>query len=113
VKNPFNMTKRRFICLAGGTIIAAGAGAYSLSDKRNLTRSDLPESDSENAGLRQDESEILFLASLAAPALAQDLGVRVGEFDSIETGPETAQQPGYYVTVMRRNGKALVEAFGG
>jgi zinc/manganese transport system substrate-binding protein len=46
-------------------------------------------------------------------ALAQDLGVRVGEFDSIETGPETAQQPDYYLTVMRRNGQALVNAFGG
>lgn len=46
-------------------------------------------------------------------ALAQDLGVKVGEFDSIETGPETAQQPAYYFTVMRRNGKALVNAFSG
>lgn len=46
-------------------------------------------------------------------ALARDLGVKVGEFDSIETGPETAQQPTYYFEVMRRNGQALVSAFGG
>jgi zinc transport system substrate-binding protein len=46
-------------------------------------------------------------------ALAQDLGVKVGEFDSIETGPETAQQPSCYFVVMRRNAKALVNAFGG
>jgi zinc transport system substrate-binding protein len=46
-------------------------------------------------------------------ALAQDLGVKVGAFDSIETGPATAQQPAHYVTVMRRNGKALVNSFGG
>lgn len=46
-------------------------------------------------------------------ALAKDLGVKVGEFDSIETGPDTAQQPSYYFEVMRRNGQALVRAFGG
>jgi hypothetical protein len=51
--------------MAGGTIIAAGAGAYTLSDKRNLTRSDMPASDSESRVLRPGESEILFLASLA------------------------------------------------
>jgi len=46
-------------------------------------------------------------------SLAQDLGVRVGEFDSIEIGPETDQQPASYLKVMRRNGQALVNAFGG
>ena len=46
-------------------------------------------------------------------ALAQDLGVKVGRFDSIETGPESAGEPAYYFTVMRRNGQALVNAFGG
>ena len=39
--------------------------------------------------------------------------MKVGEFDSIETGPDTAQQPSYYFEVMRRNGQALVRAFGG
>ena len=46
-------------------------------------------------------------------ALAKDLGVKVGEFDSIETGPERAQQPSDYFVVMRRNTNALVNAFGG
>ena len=46
-------------------------------------------------------------------ALAKDLGVKVGEFDSMETGPEMAQQPASYFLVMRRNAKALVNAFGG
>ena len=46
-------------------------------------------------------------------ALAKDLGVKVGEFDSMETGPEMAPQPAYYFAVMRRNAKALVNAFGG
>lgn len=46
-------------------------------------------------------------------ALARDLGVKVGEFDSIETGPETATRPAYYFEVMRRNGQALVSAFAG
>jgi len=46
-------------------------------------------------------------------ALAKDLGVKVGDFDSIETGSEMAQQPSSYFVVMRRNAKALVNAFGG
>ncbi len=46
-------------------------------------------------------------------ALAKDLGVKVGEFDSMETGPEMAQQPASYFLVMRRNAMALVNAFGG
>ncbi len=46
-------------------------------------------------------------------ALAKDLGVKVGEFDSMETGPEMGQQPASYFLVMRRNAKALVNAFGG
>ncbi|MEB3324470.1 MAG: zinc ABC transporter substrate-binding protein [Cyanobacteriota bacterium] len=46
-------------------------------------------------------------------ALAKDLGVKVGEFDSIETGPDTSQSSSYYFEVMRRNGQALVSAFGG
>jgi len=46
-------------------------------------------------------------------ALAKDLDVTVGEFDSIETGPDSAQQPTHYFEVMRRNGQALVRAFGG
>ena len=50
---------------------------------------------------------------VAFEALAKDLGVKVGEFDSMETGPEMAQQPASYFLVMRRNAKALVNAFGG
>jgi len=46
-------------------------------------------------------------------ALAKDLGVKVGEFDSMETRPDMAQQPASYFLVMRRNAKALINAFGG
>jgi len=44
-------------------------------------------------------------------ALAGDLGVRIGVFNPLETGPAEAGKPGYYVSQMRRNGNALVAAF--
>ncbi|MEB3234125.1 MAG: zinc ABC transporter substrate-binding protein [Cyanobacteriota bacterium] len=46
-------------------------------------------------------------------ALARDLGLRVGVFDPLETAtPKQAQDPETYIQVMRRNGDALVAAFG-
>ncbi|APD49619.1 zinc ABC transporter substrate-binding protein [Synechococcus sp. CS-602] len=44
-------------------------------------------------------------------ALAADLGVKIGVFDPLETGPAEAGKPGYYLSQMRRNGKALAAAF--
>ncbi len=47
-------------------------------------------------------------------ALARDLGVRVSEFDPLETGSvEDAQDPATYIQVMRRNADNLRQAFGG
>ncbi len=47
-------------------------------------------------------------------ALAKDLGVRIGQFDPLETGSEEASKdPATYFSVMRRNGANLVKAFGG
>ena len=47
-------------------------------------------------------------------ALARDLGIRVGEFDGLETAtPAAAANPDTYVAVMRANAQRLRAAFGG
>jgi zinc/manganese transport system substrate-binding protein len=54
------------------------------------------------------------LDSSSFEALASDLGVKIGSFDSLESGPPAAASQGaYYIQTMRRNGDALVTAFGG
>jgi hypothetical protein len=75
------MNKRKFIGIAGGTIISTGITAYLLSDspkerlllrqrlrqrqRTNLVRADLEPTIDNNKTLKPDEKEILFLASLA------------------------------------------------
>lgn len=59
------MKRRKFIGIAGGTALAFGTGGYLFSDKSNLSRADIKESDSKNQMLKPDEKEILYLASLA------------------------------------------------
>jgi hypothetical protein len=67
------MNRNKFISIFGGTVIAAGATSYFLSDKINLVRADIKlEDDSKKPTLRDrkktlkpDEKEILSLASLA------------------------------------------------
>jgi hypothetical protein len=59
------MNRIKFIGVAGGTIIAAGATSYLLSDKSNLLRADIKPAYDNNEALKPDEKEILFLASLA------------------------------------------------
>ena len=47
-------------------------------------------------------------------ALAEDLGVGIGTFDPLETGPEKAfDDPATYFDTMTRNGDNVVKAFGG
>lgn len=59
------MNRRKFIGIGGTTLISLGTVGYLLSDKSNLTRTDIkPTADSVNA-FKSDEKEILFLASLA------------------------------------------------
>ncbi len=58
------MNRRKFIGLAGGAISAAGVTYYWLSDRKNLSRSDLKPPVSSNL-LKPDEQEILSLAALA------------------------------------------------
>lgn len=59
------MNKRKFIGIAGGTIIATGITTYLLSDRSNFVRADLEPKIDNNKILKPDEREILFLASLA------------------------------------------------
>jgi hypothetical protein len=59
------MNRRKFIGIAGGAILASGAISYLVSDKSNLTRTDLKTADITNITLSPDEKEILFLTSLA------------------------------------------------
>lgn len=59
------MNRKTFIGIATGTMVAAGAAAYGWSDRRNLVRSDLKPTGNDKSPLETDESEILFLASLA------------------------------------------------
>jgi hypothetical protein len=59
------MNKRKFIGIAGGTIIATGITAYLLSDRSNFVRADVEPITNNNKTLKPDEKEILFLASLA------------------------------------------------
>ncbi|MGB5371243.1 MAG: hypothetical protein WBN18_12510 [Flavobacteriaceae bacterium] len=59
------MKRRKFIKIAGGTVILAGGATYLLSDKSNVTRSDTRAENTIKLPLRSDEINILYLASLA------------------------------------------------
>lgn len=59
------MNRKNFISIAGGTIIVTVTTSYFLSDKRNLLRTDIKPANDNKETLKQDEKEILFLASLA------------------------------------------------
>ena len=59
------MNRIKFIGIIGGTIGLVGTTAYLLSDRTNLVRADLQQSEDNNKTLKPDEKEILFLASLA------------------------------------------------
>ena len=59
------MKRRKFLTIAGGTILTAGVAGYLLSDKNNFVRSGIKNSSSAKSVLKNDEREILYLASLA------------------------------------------------
>jgi hypothetical protein len=58
------MKRRKFLGIAGGTILAAGGVGYLVSDKSNFVRSDLKTAPYVKS-LHAYEQEILYLASLA------------------------------------------------
>ncbi len=59
------MHRRKFIGIAGGTVLVAVGTGYLLSDKSNFTREDIKPDSPGKISLTVDEREILFLASLA------------------------------------------------
>lgn len=59
------MNRRKFISTTGITILFAGTGAYLLSDKKNIERTDIKDDTHDKFSFHPDEKEILFLASLA------------------------------------------------
>lgn len=59
------MNRRKWIYLTGGSLVAAGAVGFSLSDRKNLVRSDLSDGLQDSAALLPAERSILALASLA------------------------------------------------
>jgi hypothetical protein len=58
-------TRRKFLTIAGGALIAGGTAGYLWSDKRNFSRADIKRAKDDNPTLQPNEEEILFLASLA------------------------------------------------
>jgi len=59
------MNRRKFIAIAGSTIVIGGVTYYLLSDKNNFVRADSKQNDPIKIPLKADERQILFLASLA------------------------------------------------
>lgn len=59
------MNRRKFLGLAGGSIIVAASTAYLLSDRRHFVRADMRDDSINKLPLKPDEKEILYLASLA------------------------------------------------
>ena len=59
------MNRKKFIILSSGALVAAGTTSYLLSDKSNITRADVEPVSDKKDFIKNDEKEILFLASLA------------------------------------------------
>lgn len=59
------MKRRKFLTIAGTTIVIAGVTYYLFSDKNNFVRSDSKQTEPTTILLQPEEREILFLASLA------------------------------------------------
>lgn len=59
------MNRRKFLGIAGVTIVVAGGATYLFSDKKNIEREDIPADKNNLFPFQPDEKEILYLASLA------------------------------------------------
>ncbi len=59
------MNRRKFLGLAGTSVIMLAGTAYLLSDKQHFVRADIKDDNKNKLLLKPDEKEILYLASLA------------------------------------------------
>ena len=59
------MQRRRFLTIAGSTVVIAGVTYYLCSDRNNFARKDSNQNSTTEIPLVDDEREILYLASLA------------------------------------------------
>ncbi|MEO6547310.1 MAG: hypothetical protein ABIN94_04900 [Ferruginibacter sp.] len=59
------MKRRKFLIIAGSTVVIAGITYYLCSDKTNFIRKDFKQHSTGKVALLADETEILYLASLA------------------------------------------------
>jgi hypothetical protein len=59
------MNRRKFLGIAGVTMVVAGGATYLFSDKNNFERSDIEDAGSNGFSFQPDEKEILYMASLA------------------------------------------------
>ena len=59
------MKRRKFIGIAGGTLLTTAGIGYLISDKNNFVRNNSKDFSSNKSLLKPDEIEILYLASLA------------------------------------------------
>jgi hypothetical protein len=50
------MNRRKFLGIAGGTIVVAGVTYYLLSDKNNFIRADITQNDKNKIPIKDDES---------------------------------------------------------
>lgn len=65
LQKSFRMNRRKFLGIAGVTIVVAGGATYLFSDKKNIEREDIPADKNNLFPFQPDEKEILYLASLA------------------------------------------------
>ncbi len=74
------MHRRKFIGIAGGTVLTAAGVGYLVSDKNNFVRNNITNTSSNKSLLKPDEKEILYLASLApSPHNSQPWFVKYNE----------------------------------
>lgn len=59
------MNRRKFIGMAGASVIVIAGTAYLLSDKHNIVRADIKGESNTQSALKPNEKEILYLAALA------------------------------------------------
>lgn len=59
------MKRRKFLGLAGASVVVAAGTAYLLSDRHPIVRADIKEGKNYKFPLKPEEREILYLASLA------------------------------------------------